>query len=651
MSTKKSIEELAQSYRLIQAEREAEIEQYEELLKRASVTERREKGLTWYPIVITDEEIGIGEQLVATIERTTQQETPHKFRQGQTVVLFNHTVTTGNSKARPYVNGIVQKVRRNTLQITLHINELPDWAYEGKLGVDVLYNETTFKEMEFALKKLMDAKSDRLAALRDILLGYGKPSFQYGKYAPNFPQLNESQNKAVQQITTAEDIAIVHGPPGTGKTTTLIRAIQQTLKTEKQVLVCAPSNTAVDLLVAKLLEKGVKVVRIGHMARIDNRLLDASLDAQIATHRDYKQMKQYRKDAQQQRAQALKFKRNFGREEREERRAALKDVRELLDYAKEMERFILQDVLNSTQVIAATLVGASHFTLRKRQFSTAFIDEAAQALEPATWIPIIRANRVVLAGDHCQLPPTVKSVVAQKGGLEVSLFEKCINRLSVDTMLEVQYRMNEQIMQFSSEVFYDNRLQAAEAVKHWTLGKADSDELLTMPLNFIDTAGCGYEETRNQKSLSLLNKQEANLLYKYLSMVLEQFENEGVSSIEELTVGIIAPYKEQVLYLESIVADYAILEKHKARLSINTVDGFQGQERDIIAISLVRSNQQGDIGFLSDIRRMNVAMTRAKKKLIVVGDSATLANHPFYQQFLSYTERTEAYKSAWEFMY
>ncbi len=647
---KNSAEEIQHLLQLIKAERDEEIKQYEQLIKETSIGERRKRGLTWYPVQIVNEEIGLGEQYILEIQRASHLDETHQFQSGQTAALYSNAYEGEHLM----LQGVIKKVRDNSLWLVVRNADLPEWLGDGKLGIDLLYNETTYREMEFTLQKLLKAKdSERLGHLREVLLGYREPSF-YEKYPYiSYPELNESQNRALQQIAIADDIAIVHGPPGTGKTTTLVKAIQHVIHTEKQVLVAAPSNTAVDLLSLKLFQKGVRVTRIGHPARVNEDLQHLTLDSQITKHPDYKRMVQTRKEALQLKLEARKFKRNFGKEEREERKHLEGQSRMLLEYARQLEIYILNSVLDNAEAITVTLVGAAQQVLRDRMFETVFIDEAAQALEPATWIPILKAKRVIFAGDHCQLPPTVKSTEAIKKGLNLSLFEKCIKRTKAHTMLETQYRMNEKIMQFSSEVFYQTNLTAHPSVaQHALTPLADSAyPELSKPFEFIDTAGCGFEEVQNPQTMSLSNPQEAALLLKYLSQIMEALEFEQPDSAGEVSIGIIAPYKEQVRLIATEIHHYETLVKYLPNISIDTVDGFQGQERDIIAMSMVRSNDRGEIGFLSDVRRTNVAMTRARKKLIMTADSATLAVHPFYKKLLDYIDQIDAYRSAWELLY
>ena len=550
------------------------------------------------------------------------------------------------------LHGVIAWVRQHTMRIIINADTLPDWLSEGKMGVDQLYNETTYKEMEFALERLMKAPpNSRLFELREKLLGQQPIYFEPLDENLKVAALNEPQNEALRKVAAAHDLALIHGPPGTGKTTTLLHAIEQTLRTEKQVLVVAPSNTAVDLLTEKLVQRGIAVVRIGHPARVSEALLEHTLEGQMVQHPDYRRLKQIRKEAYQTRKEARRYRRVFDAQAREERRELLDQSRQLLDYADMTEKNLLNDVMSKAQVITATLVGSTQTEVRNLKFKTVFIDEAGQALAPATWIPILRAERVVLAGDHLQLPPTVKSFEAQQKGLGTSLFESCIeNQPLAAQQLRVQYRMHQHIMQFSNQEFYENTLVAAPLVRDWLLGKKENENNLSTAVDFIDTAGCGFDETLNPASLSLNNPGEATLLLTYLEQLFERLEVERTADVWQLSVGIIAPYKEQVLLLRQRLADYPLLERYKESISIQTIDGFQGQERDIIAISWVRSNAEGDIGFLKDLRRTNVALTRARKKLVVIGDSATLANHPFYARWVEYAEQINAYRSAWEFI-
>jgi superfamily I DNA and/or RNA helicase len=536
-------------------------------------------------------------------------------------------------------------VKDATMVITLNGDDLPDWADSGALGVDVMFDEMTYREMEFALKQVMKAEDNRVAELREILLGVlpvtGHKLPETGTRKPETPHLNESQHKAVEKIINTPDVGFIHGPPGTGKTTTLVEAIRLTIAEERQTLVCAPSNAAVDLLVEKLSSQGLNVIRIGHPARVTEQSLSKTLDARISLHPHFHELRALRKRMEQVRHQSQQYKRNFGYEERAERRMLKEEARTLKADADTLEFYIVNDLLNNAQAICATLVGSSHPVMKGRRFKTAFIDEAGQALEPACWIPLLRTQRVIFAGDHCQLPPTIKSQEAAKNGLAQTLFEKGIAKYpDKASMLQVQYRMHEDIMTFSSNYFYKGELIAHESVKHELLRPHES------PIEFIDTAGCGYNEEQDKETLSRYNEQEAQLL---ITLVEKLVESIGIEAwIEEkITLGIIAPYSAQVDRLHRLAEASSILEPLHRLVSINTVDAFQGQERDVIAIGFVRSNEKAEVGFLSDIRRTNVAITRAKKKLILVGDSATLSSHPFYLQLIEYFDKKGFYKSAY----
>ncbi|MEY4930065.1 MAG: hypothetical protein RI909_789, partial [Bacteroidota bacterium] len=543
--------------------------------------------------------------------------------------------------------GVINYVRDNTMVITINGDDLPDWIDAGMLGVDVMFDEMTYKEMEFALKSVIKAEDNRVAEFREILLGeevagYLLPDTSNQQPITGNDILNESQQAALKKIICSPDVAFIHGPPGTGKTTILVQAIRQTIKDEKQVLVCAPSNAAIDLLVEKLSEHGLQALRIGHPARVTEQSLSKTLDARIAAHPHFHELRALRKKMENARAMAHKYKRNFGYHEKEQRRALYEEARTLKADADVLEFYITNDLLNTSDAICCTLVGSSHPVLRGRKFKTVFIDEAGQALEPACWIPLLKSQRVVFAGDHQQLPPTIKSHEAAVQGLSKTLFEKGIEKFPGHShMLQVQYRMHEAIMKFSSDYFYKGSLIAHPSVAHELLRPNQS------PIDFIDTAGSGFTEEQDKETLSRFNKEEAALLIRLIEQLIDEIGFE--TWIEQnLTMGIITPYSAQVDQLHRLAEGSAQLEPLHKFISINTVDAFQGQERDIIAISFVRSNDKGEVGFLSDIRRTNVAMTRARKKLIMVGDSATLGSHPFYTRLLDYVQAHEFYKSAFE---
>ena len=628
-------------------EYEEDLRQFREKVLETPLDERRKKGITWYPVEITNEKMGLGDHLMVDVERNTDTDKRHLFQVGSVAALFSNR--DGGKKAPPTATAVISKIKDNTIQLAFQGDELPDWVYEdqGKLGLDLYFDERSYREMNKALDRVIEAENNRLADLREILLGKGTPGFHKGELGKGYPNLNESQNEAVEKVSQAHDVAIIHGPPGTGKTTTMVQAIRHTLRTEKQVLVCAPSNSAVDLLTERLGEVGVDVVRIGHPARISDELQKHTVDYKVSKHPGYQELKRYKKEAEQMRTQALKFKRKFGYEERQQRKELLRESRKLKKQVFALEDYILKDTIDKAQVVCATLVGAAGKLLAKKKFHTLFIDEAAQALEPACWIPLAKTHRVIFAGDHCQLPPTIKSFPAARKGLATTLFEKCIERQEVDVLLQTQYRMLNEIMEFSSRKFYDGMLIAHESVAHDYLCQRDMEPMMTLPVEFIDTAGIGYEEKYNQESKSTSNPEEANLLLKRLTQLAEALDRQGMPPP---SIGIIAPYRDQVLYLRRNILNHPDLEPLLPHITIDTVDAFQGREREIICISLVRSNDKNEIGFLADIRRMNVAMTRARQKLIMIGDSATLGNNEFYRDLLEYVESVEGYRSAWEFV-
>jgi ATP-dependent RNA/DNA helicase IGHMBP2 len=639
---------------LLSIEKEEDYKQYVAQFERCSVVERRKNGVTWYPIRIVSEELGPADYLIVEIERTQGMNELHQFGGGKNIELFSNSGENGSEEWK--VQGTIKQVWANKMRISFQTDELPGWTERGKLGMNLLFDENSYREMIIALQKVMEAEKGRLSQLREVMYGERKAKFEKIDESISMPGLNKFQNDAVKLIAAAEDVALVHGPPGTGKTTTFIQAIRHTLQTEKQVLICSPSNIAVDLLTERLVQQGVTVLRLGNPARVSEEVMNNTLDVKMMNHASFKELKEYRKKAEEYFSLAKKYKRNFGHQEREQRNLLFQEARQLLRDASALEDYIQWEQFENAQVIACTPVVSSGRLMRDKRFKTVFIDEAAQALEPMSWIPISRAERVIFAGDHCQLPPTVKSKKAEDGGLKYTLFERVVKTQPEATaLLRTQYRMHEKIMNFSNKMFYDGKLLADESVKESLLSFDEADDLLIKPIEFIDTAGCGFTEEQNPESLSICNKEEADLLLKHLGKVLEQYERSvqthtKTSFEKSLRIGIIAPYKMQTEFLKERLEEQEYFKDSHHHFSVRTVDGFQGQERDIICISLTRSNDNGEIGFLSDTRRMNVALTRAKRKLIVFGDSATLANHSFYKSFLEYIDEIGAYRSAWEFI-
>ena len=553
---------------------------------------------------------------------------------------------TNHDPKKDRIEGTISHQNGNKLKITIKDDELPEWSRDGKLGVDLLFDDNSYDEMNDALKMASEL-SDK-STLIQVLTGEKNPTFvdfnAGGVLNPaSVGKLNESQSKAVNKILLANELAVVHGPPGTGKTTTLIQAIKALIKQENQkILVVAPSNTAVDLLSEKLSEEGLNVLRVGNPARVSERLQRLTLEAKMAEHDYLKETKRLKKQAMEFKNMAHKYKKSFGKSERDQRKALFDEAHKIMKEVGNTEQYIIDDIVSKTQVVTATLVGANHYTIRNLEYNTVVIDEAGQALEPACWIPILKAKKVILAGDHCQLSPTIKSNEAAKSGLSETLLEKCIKlHPEAVTLLEEQYRMNENIMGYSSSVFYEDKLKAHESVAKSLLFDNDS------PLLFIDTAGCGFEE--KLEGTSSTNPDEAAFSFKHISLFINELSKKY--TIENFpSIAVISPYKQQINLLKTQFEHSPDLHKYKENISVNTIDSFQGQERDIVYISLTRSNDKGEIGFLSDIHRMNVAMTRARKKLVVIGDSATLGQHSFYADFIEYAEKKGGYVSAWEFM-
>ncbi|MFT6747209.1 MAG: ATP-dependent RNA/DNA helicase IGHMBP2 [Glaciecola sp.] len=632
-------QELVNTQALLQIEKEADLQQYKKRTAETSFKHRRVTGVCWYPVLLEKSKYDNGERLIVRVSRSKEHVQKDGFQSGKLVSLF--CVRKGGGEQMDHVDGVVNQVKEQEMFITLNCDELPLWIHDGILGVQLLFDENAYKEMEYALRQVISGENKRLHALSEIILGSKDASFNSELVEENL-SLNKRQNEALQHVLQAEDVAIVHGPPGTGKTTTIIESIKEVLKSESQVLVCAPSNAAVDLLVSKLSNSSISAIRIGHPARVTEEALSFTLDARITVHKDYKTLRQLKKKAEEYFVLSGKWKRNFGREERQQRTLLLAEARKLKKDASKLSSYITSSIIEESQVICSTLVGASNMKLKGLQFDTVFIDEAAQALEPAAWIPILKANRVVFAGDHQQLPPTVKSYEAGKGGLRTTLFEKAIQRNLENVMLNEQYRMNEQIMNFSSKQFYGSDLNANDKVAQWKIFPDD------LPVEFIDTAGTGFEEQVDAESRSTFNKEEARLLLnhfqEYMLMMNEETKN-------KLSIGIITPYRAQVDCITQAIDDAGLSDGLKKQIKVNTVDSFQGQERDVIYISLVRSNDKGEIGFLSDKRRMNVAMTRAKKKLVIIGDSATICRNEFYANLFDYVNGIGAYRSAFELLY
>ena len=676
------IQALLQQRTLLQLEYYTEKEAFRKLTEQMGMQRKVKRGDAWFPLQVGKSFYNSLNQTAIEVFRTSDQDIEHNFEFGRPVMFFmvkkmgknenqgntalqqpenasdaNHKVQNSNLKGQSIkyfsFTGTVSYVDGDRMVVTV-----PDSApllelqqSTDPIGVQLSFDETSYKLMFEALDRVMKAKNNRLAYLRDLFYSHqkaGRFSFEPMK----FPWLNPTQERAVNEVLWAKDVAIVHGPPGTGKTTTLVEAINETLMRESQVLVCAQSNMAVDWISEKLVDRGINVLRIGNPTRVNDKMLGFTYERRFESHADYPQLWAIRKAIRELRKNRKKGSENYHQK-----------MDRLKSRAAEIELRINSELFGEARVIACTLVGSAHRLLEGMKFGTLFIDEAAQALEAACWIPMKRASRVILAGDHCQLPPTVKSIAALRAGLGKTLMERIAeNKPEVVTLLKIQYRMNDEIMRFSSDWFYGGKVESAPQIKYRSV--LDYDH----PITWIDTSNeenqitiegedapedsastsssvsaanqnsdLNFKEQFVGESFGRINKAEAELT---LLTLAEYFTKIGKQRVlgESIDVGIISPYRAQVQYLKKLIKKYEFFKPYRRLISVNTVDGFQGQERDVILISLVRSNDEGQIGFLKDLRRMNVAMTRARMKLIILGNKDTMTKHPFYKKLWEYVE-------------
>lgn len=614
--------DLQRQYDLLQMEYEYEKETYRQQSERVGIHRKIQQGLCWYPVVPGKSYYNSLNQLVIEIERRDDKEIEHNFEYGRPVCFF----TTNGTGSPRYLNfsGIISYVQDDRMVVVL---PAPSALFDlqgvsSELGLQLYFDETSYKTMFSALSGVMKAKNNRLAHLRDVLLGK-TPVSERKLFPVRFPWLNVTQEEAVNHVLAAKEVSIVHGPPGTGKTTTLVEAIYETLHRENQVMVCAQSNTAVDWISEKLVDRGINVLRIGNPTRVNDKMLSFTYERRFESHPDYSELWGIRKAIRE-------IQSSFRKKSHSEKETARNRLSRLRFRATELEVQIDTDLFSEARVIACTLVGSVNRVLTNHTFTTLFIDEAAQALEAACWIAIGKADRVILAGDHHQLPPTIKCIEAARGGLDRTLMQKvAANKPETVSLLKIQYRMHEDIMRFSSHWFYQDELKAAPEVSQRGILAYDT------PVVWFDTADCNFEEDRLSESMSRINKQEAVLLVEQLQTYIEKITKERVLD-ESIDFGLISPYKSQVQYIRGLIKRNAFFKPFRKLITVHTVDGFQGQERDVIMISLVRANDQGNIGFLNDLRRMNVAITRARMKLIILGDTSTLTKHAFYRELYKY---------------
>ena len=682
------IQALLQQRTLLQLEYYTEKEAFRKLTEQMGIQRKVKRGDAWFPLQVGKSFYNSLNQTAIEVFRTSDQDIEHNFEFGRPVMFFmvkkmgknenqgntalqqpenapdaNHKVQNSNLKVQSIkyfsFTGTVSYVDGDRMVITV-----PDSApllelqqSTEPIGVQLSFDETSYKLMFEALDRVMKAKNNRLAYLRDLFYSHqkaGRFSFEPMK----FPWLNPTQERAVNEVLWAKDVAIVHGPPGTGKTTTLVEAINETLMRESQVLVCAQSNMAVDWISEKLVDRGINVLRIGNPTRVNDKMLGFTYERRFESHADYPQLWAIRKAIRELRKNRKKGSENYHQK-----------MDRLKSRAAEIELRINAELFGEARVIACTLVGSAHHLLEGMKFGTLFIDEAAQALEAACWIPMRRASRVILAGDHCQLPPTVKSIAALRAGLGKTLMERIAeNKPEVVTLLKIQYRMNDEIMRFSSDWFYGGKVESAPQIKYRSV--LDYDH----PITWIDTSNeenqitiegedspedsastsssasasnqnsdWNFKEQFVGESFGRINKAEAELTLLTLAEYFTKISKRRVLE-ERIDVGIISPYRAQVQYLKKLIKKYEFFKPYRRLISVNTVDGFQGQERDVILISLVRSNDEGQIGFLKDLRRMNVAMTRARMKLIILGNKDTMTKHPFYKKLWEYVEAINNYE-------
>ncbi len=623
-----------QLIQLVELELSEEKEIYFHQLKNMKADERRRKGYSWFPLEVVKQGYSLGQLPFLVVQRNKMIDQPHQFRAGSQVELFNL-----DQPIEYRLKGMVHWADRNKLKLLFNRDKLPDWIYGSKTGIDLYFDERTYKAMDDALKRAMFAdKKSRLYQLAVQLIKAKNEGLAETHHFTFNSQLNESQNNTVKAALENQDFTVIHGPPGTGKSTTLIEIVIQNIRTKQRMLLCTPSNAAADHLCVELDKKGVNVIRLGNLSRMRDQVWKMTMESAIDEHPDTQSIKKMKIDARDLFKAASKYKRNFDAEARAERTRLYQEAKMLREQIRIAENYLVKKLIDEADVICTTLVSSDHRYLEDMHFDLLIIDEAAQALEPACWIPLNKCERVIMAGDPFQLPPTVKSYKAAREGLEKTLMERLVKESNATYLLDTQYRMHEIIMNCTNQYFYKGLLKADDSVRYQQLVHGNEK---VFPLEFIDTAGAAYEEKQNSVSKSYYNPEEYRLIGIHLTRLFHDLERDDIS------IAIITPYSEQVKYIRNHLEDH-FLAHQAASIEVDTVDAFQGREKDVIYISMVRSNAKSEIGFLKDYRRMNVAVTRARKKLVIVGDSATIGNDSFYSTMLDYFQESGAYKSVWE---
>ncbi|MBT8219051.1 MAG: AAA family ATPase [Bacteroidia bacterium] len=614
----------------IEAERASEEAYYNHVGQQSTLNQKVGAGIIWPNVKVVRKSFALGELLEVEVERTKYLDLPHKFKSGVSAIIYS------DLEDGDLFKGVISKIRKTKLHIIITAGRKEELFERGAIHVELIYDPRPYMVMRDTMNNVIQSKDPFITHLRALLddpESLNEALITPGLLKDNLP-LNDIQKKAVSSCLEIQNVGIIHGPPGTGKTTTLVQLIRMLIRNEKQILVCAPSNNATDLIAEICDQHGLTTLRVGNVTRIGDEIGHLTLDERSRNHPEWKRIKKVKIEAENARNEARKYKRSFGQEERRHRNEMHREAKELRKWARELEDRLVEEIIRESQVICTTLIGAASDRLKGLTFQTVIIDEASQALEPECWTAILKAKRVIFAGDHLQLPPTVKSQTAKELGFEKTMLDILADSIPNTFLLTEQYRMHADIVAFPNISFYKNQLISNAKNESWTI----KDDL--HPLTLIDTSGCGHIEIFNPEHKSYRNPGEYDLIQLHISRSEERYLGN--------TIGIISPYAEQVRFIRSSISESRAFKS--LDLEVNSIDGFQGQEKDIIYISLVRSNDAGKIGFLSDTRRLNVALTRAKKKLVIVGDISTIASNPIFEALAQHIDRFGFYDSGWSYM-